>query len=110
MSLENIDLTFGQCLIKATQIDLNNMLIIDNNNRLKILNLKETFIDSNMEYVNIYKINKSNLQSRLEPSLITLLYNKKNNNNINVSDLDSSSNDFNYYRFEDKTENEIKYY
>ena len=110
MSLENIDLTFGKCLIKATQIDLNNMLIIDKNNRLKILNLKETFIDSNMEYVNIYKINKLNLQSRLEPSLITLLYNKKNNNNINVSDLDSSSNDFNYYRFEDKTENEIKYY
>ena len=109
MSLENIDLTFGQCLIKSTQIDLNHLLIIDKNNRLKILNFKETFIDANMEYINVYKINKINLQRRLEPSLITLLYNKKNNN-INVSDLDSSSNDFNYYIIEDKTENEVKCY
>ena len=30
--------------IKAIQIDLNNMLIIDKNNGLKVLNLKETFI------------------------------------------------------------------
>ena len=109
MSLENIDLPFGQCLIKSTQTDLNYMLVIDKNNRLKILNLKETFIDANMEYVNIYKIHKLNLQKKLEPSFITLLYNKKTDN-INVSDLDSSSNDFNYYIIEDKTENEIKNY
>ena len=109
MSLENIDLPFAQCLIKSTQTDLNYMLVIDKNNRLKILNLKETFIDANMEYVNIYKIHKLNLQKKLEPSFITLLYNKKTDN-INVSDLDSSSNDFNYYIIEDKTENEIKNY
>ena len=42
--LYNIDLTFYTMFIKAIQIDLNNMLIIDKKNGLKVLNLKEIFI------------------------------------------------------------------
>ena len=108
-STENIDLTFGKCLMKATQVELNYLFIIDKNKRLKILNLIETFLDLNMEYVTFYKLNKSDLLAKLEKSLLIALYNRKKFTS-NEPDNESIGNDYNYYIIEDKTENENKYY
>lgn len=108
-STENIDLTFGKCLMKATQVELNYLFIIDKNNRLKILNLIETFLDLNMEYVTFYKLNKSDLLAKLEKTLLIALYNRKKFTS-KEPDNESIGNDYNYYIIEDKTENENKYY